>query len=165
MRTIREIEKIVQSELFTISLPEIVAAIKPLLVTPTMHLRNWDYGQPGEAYHCWTVLEHPESDTAIVYSDDGFGPTCPWGLVGLSASDKWFGMDSGWFRTLEDAFCDSFAVSDLPIWNLVRHDPDGSHSVVETTLSLDNACEKANSFNSRRQKPTDGPFCFVELRR
>jgi hypothetical protein len=77
------------------------------LVAPHYHQRDWDYGQQGERYPCWTVAEHPASKTAIVFSDYGFGPRMPWGLVWMT--DTWFGMDSGWFETLEAAFRDSFA--------------------------------------------------------
>ena len=86
--------------------------IRALLVEPyPVELRPWDYGQP-DSYICWTVLEHPESNSAIVYCDGGFGPKSPWGLVCLSGSYMGMGMDSGWFTNLEDAYRDSFAALD-----------------------------------------------------
>lgn len=59
-------------------------------------------------YPCWTVAIDEPTDTSIVFSDYGFGPTFPWGVV--PTSDNWFGMDGGWFETLEEAFRDLFMV-------------------------------------------------------
>lgn len=81
--------------------------IEALLVTPHCVFLDWDYGEPGEQYPGWMVIEHAKSDTGIAYCEHGFGPECPWGLVGLQPSDRSMGMDSGWFRTLEEAFGDS----------------------------------------------------------
>ena len=126
MRTVDEVTQLVQAELGKVTLPEIVEAIQPLLITPQMHMRNWDYGASGEAFPCWTILEHKESGTDIVYSDFGFGPTSPWGLVFSPVRHNWFGMDSGWFNTLEEAFCESAAATRLPVWNLIKRFPNGT---------------------------------------
>jgi hypothetical protein len=40
-----------------------------------------------------------------VYSDNGFGPEHPWGLVFYSARN--FGGDYCWYTALEDAFRES----------------------------------------------------------
>jgi hypothetical protein len=71
--------------------------------------REWDYGAPGQTYECWTVGEDPESNTAYAYCSEGFGPKEPWGLVTLRGDYTGIGLDSGWFRTLADAFRNSFA--------------------------------------------------------
>jgi len=107
------IAKLLDEELATISDADLVAAIRRLLVRPYSVEREWDYGQPGEKYICWTVLEHPPSNTGIAYCAMGFGPACPWGLVWLSGERMNIGMDSGWFATLEDAMRESCAW-DLP---------------------------------------------------
>lgn len=91
--------------------------LRSRVITPALHSRNWDYGAPGERYPCWTVAADPELDSAIVYSEHGFGPASPWGIVRIS--DPWYGMDGGWFARLEDAFVDSFMSADLPIWDVV----------------------------------------------
>ncbi len=103
------IAKLVDEELATISDTDLVAAIRQLLVTPYPVERDWDYGQPGEKYICWTVLEHLPSNTAVAHCANGFGPTFPWGLVWLSGEHMNIGMDSGWFATLEDAMRESCA--------------------------------------------------------
>jgi hypothetical protein len=103
------IEKLVDEELAMISDADLVAAIRRLLVAPYPVERDWDYGRPGEKYTCWTVLEHPVSNTGIAYCEIGFGPTYPWGLVWLSGEHMNIGMDSGWFAKLEGAMRESCA--------------------------------------------------------
>jgi len=129
--------RLVASELAKISDSEVLASLRTWLVEPNCHLRNWDYGDVGERYPCWTVIEDSVSDTAIVYSEHGFGPRNPWGLVWLS--DLWFGMDSGWYPHLEDAFIDSHMVGDLPIWNVIGRLGDGKSITVATSLGVRNA--------------------------
>lgn len=68
-----------------------------------------NYGVPGEKYTCWTVLEHPASNTGIAYCEKGFGPTCPWGLIFLSGPHMNIGMDAAWYDTLEGAMLESMA--------------------------------------------------------
>lgn len=106
-RTANEIQRLVEAQLVHIKDVRVRDALQSILVSPTCHQRDWDYGQEGERYPCWTVAEHLTSETAIVFSDYGFGPRMPWGLVWIR--DTWFGMDSGWFETLEEAFRDSKA--------------------------------------------------------
>ena len=110
-------------------------ALARRLIVPEYHLRAWDYGAVDERYPCWTVAKDASSDSAIVFSEHGHGPHSPWGLV--SMSQLWFGMDSGWFLRLEDAFVDSAMSSDLPIWNVVA--PDGI--IVQSSLCFDEAFE------------------------
>jgi len=82
--------------------------IRKLVIPPTPVHSAWDYGPP-DSYVCWTVLEHQESATAIVYCAEGFGPRCPWGLVFIGPAASSMGMDSGWFSSLEDGLKDSSA--------------------------------------------------------
>lgn len=71
--------------------------------------RRFDYGAPDQQFICWTVLEHPASNTGIAFSGQGFGPSYPWGLVFLSGPHMNIGMDCGWFVSLEEAFRESIA--------------------------------------------------------
>lgn len=107
-RTAPDIERLVGAELEEIADLRVLTLIRSLLVTPPVwHERDWDYGEDDERYPCWTVAEHPFSGQAIVFSDDGFGPEFPWGLVPMK--DTWFGMDCDWSRTLQQAFLKSCA--------------------------------------------------------
>lgn len=103
----------IETELARITDSLLVSRIRQLLVTPTPHERDWDYGLPGQTYVCWNVLEHRASNTAIVYCESGFGPLHPWGLVALTGPGTGMGMDSSWYETLEDAVRESPAC-DLP---------------------------------------------------
>lgn len=116
--TVADVAALVARELSTIADPVVREALRLRITPPAEHVREWDYGAPGEAYPCWTVVADARTDTAIVYSEHGFGPSDPWGLVFLSK--PWCGMDSGWFRRLEDAFVNSFLASGLPIWDVVE---------------------------------------------
>jgi hypothetical protein len=100
---------LVEKELSRISDPVLVAAIRRLLVKPYAVEREWNYGRPGQTYPCWTVLEHPPSNTGIAYCESGFGPSDPWGLVFISGADMSIGMDCAWYATLEDAMRQSRA--------------------------------------------------------
>lgn len=105
----------VAAELEMIADPGVAAALRELLVPPRACLLDWDYGHKhpefrDPRYPGFIVAEHPDSDTAIAFSEYGFGPRCPWGLVFLSKPG--FGMDSGWFTDLEAAFRDSMAFED-----------------------------------------------------
>jgi len=85
-----------------------------MLVEPYVALCQWDYGEQGQQYP-WIVLT--DRYPTIAYSEYGFGPRSCWGL--LCAPDRGcqsMGMDSGWFTTFLDAFFESMACIDLPIW-------------------------------------------------
>jgi hypothetical protein len=103
------IAAIVTEQLSRIHDPNLAATLQPLLVEPAPILRDWDYGAPGEQFVCWSVIEHPASNTGIAYCEQGFGPTSPWGLVFLSGSHMSIGMDSAWYCSLEGAFRESMA--------------------------------------------------------
>lgn len=100
---------LVRRELDRITDIKVRTAVQSLLVARYSVDRDWDYGPPGQTFPCWTVLEHPPSSTAIAYCEQGFGPSCPWGLVWLSGDYMGIGMDSGWFVSLQDAFRQSHA--------------------------------------------------------
>jgi hypothetical protein len=73
------------------------------------------------------VLEHTESNTGIAYSEGGFGPHDPWGLVSLSGDHMGVGMDASWYTTLESAMRAS------PAWD--GPNPIGQKLRVASTLS------------------------------
>lgn len=103
------ITELVEAELSRISNSAMVAAIRGHLVAPYPVDRAWDYRRHGERFTCWTVLEHPPSNTGISYCEAGFGPTHPWGLVFLSGECMSIGSDVSWYGTLEEAMQESAA--------------------------------------------------------
>ena len=104
-----EMSVLVEAELTRISNPSTVALIRSLLVPPRCEQRPWDYGEPNETRPCWIVAEHPASNAAFAFCEQGFGPKCPWGLLWRSGDWLSMGMDSSWFTSLEDCVRDSIA--------------------------------------------------------
>jgi hypothetical protein len=111
--TASKVSELVEKELAQISSQNLVALIRRLLVPPRCEPRPWDYGAPDETYPCWIVGEHSPSNTAFAYCESGFGPRCPWGLLGISGEYLNMGMDSSWYTSLEDVVRDSCAVEEL----------------------------------------------------
>jgi len=74
-----DIVVLVANQLSQIKDMKLAARIRELLVEPKPVLRSWDYGLPEEKFICWTVIEHPASNTGIAYCEQGFGPIYPWG--------------------------------------------------------------------------------------
>ena len=121
--TPNKIRSLIETELSALHDARIVSHIQTLLVEPTVILRDWDYGNRGQTYPCWAVLDHISSNSGIAYCEFGFGPQNPWGLVSLpGASHMSIGMDSGWFDSFLDAYFDSFASTDLPIWRVFKQE-------------------------------------------
>jgi hypothetical protein len=121
-----KIQSLVETELAALTDQRIVLHVRSLLVEPAAVLRDWDYGEAGEQYLCWAVLNHDRSNTGIAYCQSGFGLKRPWGLVFLSGDHRNMSirMDSGWFERFLEAYFDSMAVSELPIWRVFRQDGD-----------------------------------------
>ncbi|MEO8396890.1 MAG: hypothetical protein ABI700_28100 [Chloroflexota bacterium] len=138
-----EIKQLVEKQLDIITDETVRNAINALMVEPFCQYRQWDY-EPKQ-YPCWVVADDTESDTRYVYCEEGFGPNSPWGIV--SASGLEMGMDSGWFRTFEDAFYDSFAAAPLEIWNVVKRGAVGKDREVTLSLNLTQAMELIAKLN------------------
>ena len=127
------LKTLISRELGHLSDDRVKEYVRRLLVEPQPVLRNWDYGEPGEQYLCWTVLNDSVSNTGIAYCENGFGPRNPWGLVWLESEDVKqlsMGMDCGWFSTFLDAFFDSFAATRLPIWRVFRTNDAGNRDAI-----------------------------------
>lgn len=112
---------LVESELAELDDARVAAHVRRLLVPPGSVMRSWDYGTEDEAYPCWSVLEHNASNTGIAYCESGFGPSFPWGLVFLTGTVHMsMGMDSGWFQCFLEAYFESSAAAELPIWRVFQ---------------------------------------------
>jgi hypothetical protein len=131
------IETIIQQQLAQIRNPLIKGALEKLTVVPRSHLRKWDYGTNGEEFECWTIAVDNATDTSIIYSEFGFGPKYPWGLVFSSKLN--FGMDSGWFNNLEDCFLNSWAASGIPIWFIERRIDSNEIEIIAENLTSNEA--------------------------
>lgn len=88
-------------------------ALQRRLIEPRLKTLLWPYGGELESYRCWVVADLAPSNTAIGYSEQGFGPRTPWGLIWPDGDYP--GDDSGWFSTLYEAYLDSFGWEPLEI--------------------------------------------------
>jgi hypothetical protein len=118
----QKLTAMVDAELAQLSVSRVVAYIQALRDEPTVAMRRWDYGRAREQYPCWTVLRHSASNTGIAYCEHGFGPRSPWGLVFLEGDEgrTSIGMDCSWYTTFLQAFFESQAATDLPIWRVFK---------------------------------------------
>jgi hypothetical protein len=117
------LKALVEDELARMADARVTSHIRSLLTEPKPVLRDWDYGEKGQQYVCWIVLEDHASKTGIAYCESGFGPKAPWGLIFLE-QDSSIGMDSSWFTTFLQAYFESVAAI-LPIWRVFKTDPSG----------------------------------------
>jgi hypothetical protein len=117
------LKALVEDELARMADAWVGSHIRSLLTEPKPVLRDWDYGEEGQQYVCWIVLEDHASKTGIAYCENGFGPTAPWGLIGLE--DSSMGMDSSWYTTFLQAYFESAVATLLPIWRVFKTEPSG----------------------------------------
>jgi hypothetical protein len=123
-------------------------------VPPHAEARLWDYGEPGQTFPCWIVLDDKAaSATGIAYCEFGFGPKAPWVLLFMDdvKGRGSMGMDSGWFPTFMDAFFESFAATALPIWRLFLQDDGWPGTPLTDEMTWDEAwaaCSAARDSNS-----------------
>src|SRR6202049_5297431 len=68
MLTANDVVSLVNEELVRITDAPLLARTRELLVVPYPVGRGWDYGRIGERFTCWTVLEHPPSNTGILWA-------------------------------------------------------------------------------------------------
>jgi hypothetical protein len=104
-RSIDEITILVQAELVKITDEVILAGLKSFLIQPRTEMRDWCWHKPTRNFPIWVIAESQKHDYGVAYSDYGFGPACPWGLIFLSHGD--FNADYCWYHTLKDAYTES----------------------------------------------------------
>lgn len=122
-----------------------------LEIEPEVGKLQWDYG--NEIFECFIVFKDIHTNTGIVYSEFGFGPQNPWGLVFLSKMRS--GADSGWFNNLFDCFMDTKVAGDLPIWILSKTGSDGDMTVIQKGMTIDQAFSMRDRL---RDNPKDRRF-------
>jgi len=109
-RSPAEVQALISIEIERISEPTLADVIRTFLVPPRMELRTWDWSNDYPQLPTWVVAESQRYDYGIVYSDNGFGPDNPWGLVFSSHTN--FGADYCWYSSLESAFLQSRLVEE-----------------------------------------------------
>jgi hypothetical protein len=104
-RTVEEVRVLVEAEMAKVESPDIAKGLRTFLITPRLEMRTWDWHTPLKDYPVWIVAESSRFDYGIAFSDYGFGPEHPWGLVFLSPSN--FDADYCWYAALEEAYNES----------------------------------------------------------
>ncbi len=144
------LKRLIAGELERVADERVQAHVRSLFVEPAPILRGWDYGEPGEQYACWGVLNHGRSNTGIAYCEQGFGPERPWGLVWLSGADRMsIGMDSGWYGMFMDAYFESCAATDLPIWRIFKTGPKMGREPISAEQDWARGWEEIESLRRR----------------
>ncbi len=118
--TYADVTALVRDDMRALDDVRVVAHVASLLLGPPRPLRlEWPYGEVGETFDAFLVLDHPQSGTGIAYCQQGFGPANPWGLIWTGrASSLTTGMDDGWYPRFLDAYFESKAPADLDIWRV-----------------------------------------------
>jgi hypothetical protein len=104
-RTTEEIRLLVEDAMGKIRDSSIAEGLGTFLVPPRQEMRTWDWHEPYAKYSVWGVAESSRYDYGIVFSDYGFAPEHPWGLVFSSHNN--FDGDYCWYPSLEEAYKDS----------------------------------------------------------
>ena len=108
---VEAIQAIVAGEIEKIADSALASALRSFLISPRMELRSWDWSTDHPEFATWVVAESERYNYGIVYSENGFGPRSPWGLVFSSQTN--FGADYCWYTSLESAFLDSRLFEEL----------------------------------------------------
>jgi hypothetical protein len=96
-----EIRRLVDSELAEATDAGERDRLAALLATPEQIKLDWEYGKAGEQLSCWRVGRSPEENPCrlwLVYCQQGFGPSFPWGFVETDSASM--GIDAQWHSSL-----------------------------------------------------------------
>ena len=152
--TAQDLKLLTANEIARVSDSRVIAHVQALLVEPHIVLHDWDYGEPGQQFPCWMVLDDPKTGAKIAYCEHGFGPAYPWGLVGpVSTPRPSIGMDCAWYTRLLDAYFESFAAAELPIWRVFKREPDRTQTPITDEGSWDATWERV--YELRRSDPAN----------
>jgi hypothetical protein len=110
-RAAEQIQLLVENEIKTIADATVVEGIRSFLIVPRLEMRTWDWHAPRTQYPVWMVAESSRYDYGIAFSDYGFAPEHPWGLVFVSHSN--FDADYCWYSTLEQAYRESRLIEEF----------------------------------------------------
>jgi hypothetical protein len=110
-RTAEEIRRLVEDAIGRIQDSTIVKGLRTFLVPPRQEMRKWDWHQPYAKYPVWVVAESSRYDYGIIFSDYGFAPERPWGLV-FSSHDN-FDADYCWYPSLEETYKESRLIEEF----------------------------------------------------
>ena len=117
-----EVRLLVEAGALEIANASIVQGIQTFLVEPRLEMRIWGWGETPADYPVWIIAESSRYDYGIAFSDYGFAPERPWGLVFLSHRD--FDADYCWYPTLEQAYKESRLIEEHEEMQSRSYSPD-----------------------------------------
>jgi hypothetical protein len=121
----------------------VLAHISALLLAPPRPvLLAWPYGAVGETFEGFLVLDHPRSDTALAFCQQGFGPADCWGIIATDHGPLSTGKSDGWYPRFLDAYFDSMAPTELDIWRVKERRPSQGPVWVSGELPWDEAWKR-----------------------
>lgn len=125
---------LIEQQLTIIHDPRVIDHIRRHMAEPECVLREWVDGDEGQTYETWTIFKHPESNSAIAWCGQGYGPVMPWVVVDLTGTsgDMMLGQDYMWRFTLAEAWFSSPASADVAVWRVFTGrspDSDDFHPV------------------------------------
>ncbi len=107
MKTSTEMKALVATELCKIEDPVLSNRAKPLFTEPIEKTFEWEYGN-NESFDGWLIANMGKRDVWAAYCEGGHGALgYPWGIVFKDSEN--FGMDCGWYSTLNDLLAEWFA--------------------------------------------------------
>ena len=71
------VSRLLSDQVALIAQPDLRAFYEAHAVTPSVELRDWDYGESGQTYPCWLVWRNNGANSGIAYCEHGFGPGNP----------------------------------------------------------------------------------------
>lgn len=110
-RTVADVQALIEKELGNIQDPDLLRGLRSFLIEPRIEMRTWDWGKRFQQYPVWVVAESSVYDYGIAFSDYGFAPEHPWGLIFLSQMN--FDADYCWLSSLEAAYRDSRLIEEF----------------------------------------------------
>jgi len=97
--TLEELSSLLEEETARISSPNRRAFVQGIRISPYRTQLNWEYGA-DEPFDAWTFGDLGERNVVAQYCRGGFGALgSPWGIN--FRDERNFGMDCGWYSTLE----------------------------------------------------------------
>ena len=107
--SLSEFTQLLAAELSQIRSSNRRSFIEARLVAPYQSRLEWEYGS-NEPFDAWTFADMGERSVVAQYCRGGFGALgSPWGINFRTAGH--FGMDSGWYPTL-DALIEDWGVAE-----------------------------------------------------
>jgi hypothetical protein len=97
----KEVAVLIKSGLDRVSDQSRRASLEKLLIEPRQLSLHWEYGLEGLRFNCWHVGQSLNGEIWLLYCEQGFGPSFPWGFV--FPPSKSLGNDGQWYSGLEDA--------------------------------------------------------------